>query len=258
YYLSLAEAAEEQLRGPEQAAWLERLDRELLNLRAAFEFSVASSQLSVPGPNLPQLTTDNWQLATAVRLAGALWRFWSTRGHAREGLEALRGALARATSEHPSLGRSAWRAKALTGAGALAHDLGDYAAARAYHEESLGLYQLLEDPTGKAGSANNLGNLAFDQGDHERAGELYRQALALYEEAGETSGAARVLSNLGALAQEQGELEQAARLLEQSLRRRRTLDDPFGLAISLENVGNLEGERGNAARAVQLYEEALA
>src|SRR5262249_48126539 len=124
YYLAFAESARDELRGPQQAAWLARLDAELPNLRAALEWGLGA-QTSPPRPlsvgGEGESCSDGGEVA--LRFAGALWRFWSTRGYAREGLAALRAALARVPAEDPELGRSAWRAEAVSGAGALAHDL---------------------------------------------------------------------------------------------------------------------------------------
>src|SRR5262245_19100971 len=96
----------------------------------------------------------------ALRLVGALWRFWSTRGYGREGREALAQVLERVPTAHPELGGSPWRARALTGAGVLAHDQGDYAAAAQLHEESLALLQALGVGAGQASALSNLGNVA--------------------------------------------------------------------------------------------------
>jgi predicted ATPase/DNA-binding SARP family transcriptional activator/class 3 adenylate cyclase len=290
YYLALAEAARDELRGPQQAAWLARLDLELPNLRAALEHSIADCGLRIAdwgmrgvesqaateartgsdlddspakaaaacGGGSSQSAIPNPQSAIPLRLAGALWRFWSTRGYSREGLEALRDVLGRVPPDHPSLGRSAWRAEALNGAGALAHDLGDYAGARQFHEESLALWGELGDPVGQASALNNLGNLAFSQGEGDAASDWYEEALRLYRAAGDLAGTAPVLSNLGALARERGDTGSAAQLVAESLELRRALGDQFGLAVSLENLGHLERERGNAARAAEHHTEALA
>ncbi len=257
YYLVLAEAASEELRGPQQSAWLARLDLELPNLRAALEWTSrqagAHHGLPTAGPTCGVCP----RLPTGLRLAAALWRFWSTRGYSREGLAALRAALARLGPDHPELGRSVWRAEALNGAGALAQDLGDYGAARGFHEESLALWRELGDPVGEASALNNLGNLAFSGGESDAAGPWYEEALRLYRAAGDDAGTARVLSNLGALERERGNPARAAQLIGESLELRRALGDQFGLAVSLENLGHLERERGRPTGAAEHHAEAL-
>ena len=76
HYLALAESAEKALIGPDQRTWLDRLERELGNLRAALEWFIQASQAS-----------------NALRLAAALWFFWDMRGHLREGQRWLETAL---------------------------------------------------------------------------------------------------------------------------------------------------------------------
>ena len=74
----------------------------------------------------------------SLRLAGALWRFWAGHGHLSEGRRWLAVALAQGAPE-----RTAARALALSGAGNLAHQQGEYAAARAYHQEALAIRRAL-------------------------------------------------------------------------------------------------------------------
>ena len=91
YYLALAEAAAPQLMAPDQSQWLDRLDAELGNLRAAIAFSLAQPD---PEPGL--------------RLAASLRVYWSARGHAAEGADVLRALLdapaAQAGDADPRLG----------------------------------------------------------------------------------------------------------------------------------------------------------
>ena len=110
YYLALVEAAEPALTGPEQATWLDRLETEHDNLRAALRWAEESGETGI-----------------GLRLAGALCQFWLGRSYLSEGRERLTRLLLLAGA---FAGTTA-RAKALTGAGHLAHNLGDYAAARA-------------------------------------------------------------------------------------------------------------------------------
>src|SRR5947207_760093 len=68
HFLALAEEAEPNLTGEQRAEWLDRLEREHDNLRAALRSSIGAGDAP-----------------TALRLSGALWRFWHFRGHLSEG-----------------------------------------------------------------------------------------------------------------------------------------------------------------------------
>src|SRR5439155_1274260 len=116
-YVALTETAEPELTGPNQGAWLERLDEENDNIRAAIGWSLASGEVE-----------------SALRMAGALVRFWSTRGHMTEGRRWLAEALAASGSVSPAV-----RAKALFAAGYAALGQGDYVDAKSLFEESLTL-----------------------------------------------------------------------------------------------------------------------
>src|SRR5262249_8926176 len=133
-YLALAEEAEPQLKGAEQANWLRRLEMEHDKLRAALAWREAEGQGK----------------EGRLRLGGALYPFWDMRGNYNEGRAYLRRALER--EEAPV---TVARAKALNGAGYLANRQGDYASARAFSEESLAIQRALGD---KAGIANSLNN----------------------------------------------------------------------------------------------------
>jgi len=126
YYLALAEAAEPQVRGREQATWLARLSVEHDNLRAALAWARARDA----GDTGASSRDTRERAEIGLRLAGALWRFWRARGYLREGRAWLDAALARtaarddgatATSSAPhapkySRGRACWHAtRATTG-----------------------------------------------------------------------------------------------------------------------------------------------
>ena len=150
---------------------------------------------------------------TALRLAGALWRFWYTRGYLSEGRRWLDQALAMVENGLPVLHAEAAasqpddaqmqktsmavRAKALTGAGGLAYAQGDYAPAQTCYEASLALFRELGDRRGVASSTNVLGVLAEILEDSTRANSLYQEALALFRELGDRVNVARILNNLG-------------------------------------------------------------
>jgi predicted ATPase/DNA-binding CsgD family transcriptional regulator len=235
YYLALAEAAEPRLVGAEQAGWLHRLAQEYGNLLAVVRWSV-----------------DGGSSETALRLAGALWRFWSTRGHLGEG----RAWLARAL-DLPS-GPAAARAKALTAAGTLAYQQGDYAAAGAHYEAGLALKRDLGDLRGVASSLNGLGNVAALRGEYALARAHFEESLELRRRLDDRWGVAAALHNLGYVGHQEGDLDDARRYYEASLTAEQELGNRHGVALSLSNLGLVVAEGGDAVRARALLEESLA
>ncbi len=130
YYLALAEDTEPELAGPRQAVWLERLEREHDNLRAAMQWSLE------PGE-------DGHRREMALRLGGALQRFWIVRGHWSEGRNFLERALAESKEVAASV-----QVKALITAANLAHVQADNDRAEALAEKSWALCKELGDTRG--------------------------------------------------------------------------------------------------------------
>jgi len=237
YYLALVETAEPELMGPEQATWLDRLEAEHDNLRAALRWAEGSGETEV-----------------GLRLAGALCQFWLRRSYLREGRERLARLLLLAGA---SAGTAA-RAKALTGAGHLAHNLGDYAAAHTWFEESLAIWRELGDKAGIAASLNNLGWVVLQRGDHAAARALSEEGLAIWREFGDKAGIATSLNNLGFVAHYQGDYAAVHSLQQEGLALRRELGDKRGIANALVNLGWTVHRQGDYRRATVLLEEALA
>ena len=236
-FLALAEEAEPRLLGAEQAEWLRRLEVEHENLRAALDWSLRASGSR-----------------EGLRICGALQRFWSMRGHFSEGREWYLRTLEKAGSDEPT----PERAKALNGAGVLACNQADYAAARKLHEEALDIRRQSGDRRGAAASLGNLGNVAADQCEFASARALYGESLTIMRELNDRRGMAASLLNLGNVACEQREFASAKALYEEFLVIMRDLRDRGGIASSLHNLGSVAYEQGDLASARTLQEESLA
>lgn len=236
-FAELVATAEPEILGPEQATWVNCLEQEHDNLRAALDW--ARSEPS--------------GVAAGVGLAGALWRFWWIRGHLSEGRGWLEQLLAMGGDAPADA-----RAKALNGAGNLAYAQGDYARARTMHEQCLALGRELGDARGVANSLNNLAVVAQALGDYPRAAEFHEQSLEQRRELGDKRGIAMSLNNLGAIAQRRGDYPRAAEFHEESLALRRELGDKRGIALSLNNLGTVALDQGDHAHAAMLLEESLA
>jgi non-specific serine/threonine protein kinase len=236
WFLALAEQAEQALQGAEQAAWLDRLEMEHDNLRAALAWCQAEDE----------------GIEAGLRLGAALRRFWYVRGYLSEGREWLEKALSRRSRAPAAL-----QAKALNEAGILTGAQSDYAAARRFHEESLEIRRTLNDRRGVAASLNNLGLVSREQGDTARARSYYEESLKTYRELGDAARTAIVLLNLGVVATEQGDDTAAQQLLEEALDIERTLGDQWLIAVALHNLGEVAHKQNDDLTAQQLFRESL-
>ncbi len=187
YYLALAEQAEPELQGPQQVAWLERLEREHDNLRAAMQWS---SERGEVGQNMEM----------ALRLGGALRQFWRIRGHFSEGRTFLERALAGSGGVAGPA-----RAKALLAAADVALNQGDFDRGETLCKESLVLCRELEDRRGIAFSLRLLGWAVWNNGDPVTGRSLMEESLALRREVGHKYGVGESLFYLALLAGNQGE-----------------------------------------------------
>src|SRR5262249_29555224 len=154
----IAEEAVPKLTGEEQAEWLQRLEAEHENLRAALNWSLAEAESKA-----------------SLRLCVALRHFWELRGYVSEGQEWFERALGKQEGQR----NTEERARALNGVSTMARMQGDYAFARACSEESVTILREIRDRNSIAWSLANLGNMAYTQGDYTYARTCYDESLAL-------------------------------------------------------------------------------
>jgi predicted ATPase/DNA-binding SARP family transcriptional activator len=242
WFLHLVERAELAMKGPDQREWLDRLETEHDNLRAALTWSL-----------------ENGEAPACLRLGGSLGRFWAVRGYLAEGRERLAQVLALARARHAEREPecSALWAKALRMAGVLARGQGDYGAARAFFEESLSIQRELDDKLGIAVSLNSLGSVTHAQGNYEAARSFYEESLSIRRGLGDGQGIADSLNNLGLVAQNQGDYEAARSLYEQSLAIKRELRDEGGIAALLNNLAEAAWYQGDYTSSRSLLEKSV-
>ncbi|MDQ3937704.1 MAG: hypothetical protein M3253_03380, partial [Chloroflexota bacterium] len=219
WFVALAEKAQPLLTGSEQRPWLDRLEQDHDNLRAALRWAIDAEKVDI-----------------GFRLAIALWRFWQIRGHIGEGRRWLAELLERATDAAPPL-----HAAGLSAAGSLAYWQQDMSSACDLYEASLVIRRALGDPHDLAEGLYDLGWALTVPGapttDQPRARELGRQALQLFREAGDKAGEAKATWLLAWNAQASGDNVKAVEQLAHSVELFRALDDPFGLAWALHLLG---------------------
>jgi tetratricopeptide (TPR) repeat protein len=255
FFLVLAEAAESRLRGPEDVEWLERLEQEHDNMRAALFW-----------------TLERGEVELGLRLAGALWRFWEARGHYSEGSRWLEEALAKANgasaaarvkvleaegwlvypsgavdkamtaaqeglklSKHAGLG-GAVEARFLRVLGWMAIIRGEYDRAKGLLEESLILSRKADDRWGIVDALLWLGN-SLDFLDRERAKELREEGIGLARESGYVLTLGRLLFSQGYMLILEGDYERGTRLSEEAVELLREHGYAGKLTYALDNLG---------------------
>jgi non-specific serine/threonine protein kinase len=237
YCLSLAEAAEPRLHGPEQVGWLTRLAAEINNFRAALAWGLSHAG------------------GVALRLASALHWLWYLHGHYGEGRRWLEEALALPEAS----ASSAARTRAIISAGVLALLQGDYPAARGYLEEGIALARRHEDREQLAIGLHHLSMATLMyQGDPTRARPFLDESLALFEATGNNWGRAMALSTLGILGTATLDFEAARAALEESLVLSQRLGDRWRLARVTHYLGEVARAEGSDATAQTRYDESLA
>ena len=236
-FIALAQQAQPYLFGPRRKEWLDRLEEDHDNFRAALEWAVA---------------TDNAQ--QAMSLSGSFWRFWQMRGHIHEGRARMARVLGMANShEFPQD-----RALALEAAGGLAYWQADMDVAQGFYDECLELTREVGD---KRAIANALYNDAFpmtvSRKTIPRAMELLTEALALFRELRDDGRIARTLWGIGNASFFDKDYAGAKPSLEEAQALSRKLDDRFNLAWSTHTLGLVAFNTNDFATAKKNFLEAL-
>jgi len=229
WFTRLAESLDEESRTGDQPASLARLDDDYPNLRAALDTARAGA-----GGEL------------LVRLATALWPFWSMRGYVAEGLRALEDALA---LEGPR------PARALLGLCTLRVLSGSDEGLLDDAHEALRAAEELGDPLTLAQAWILLGRIEGTLlGSMAQAEEAWRQALAYAEsgtlraERAESISWLMMSANFGPLGVEEG-IALCKRFHDEAV------DDPFVQANAWVDRAALEAMRGDFALARELLAE---
>ncbi len=272
FFMNLVEEVEPSLEHAEQQIWLDRLETEVDNLRAAIDWAAERQK------------TD-----ATLRLVGALQRFWFIRPHHNEGVERLRAILAQPDATKPTTARlkalntlffMLWpsgqvmeaqslfeeavalgtqlddrrnKALALLWLGVYETNKGEYRRARSDLEQSLEIWRELRDTTYTAWSFVFLGEVTVFENDSVRARALFEQSVPPLREAGDYPVLAIPLRRLGQLALYEGDLHKAKALINESLKHNWTIGDYRGVGACLAALGALSMAQGDVARAAKLF-----
>jgi predicted ATPase/class 3 adenylate cyclase/DNA-binding CsgD family transcriptional regulator len=229
HYLALVQTAGQHLRGPDEAAWLDRLEVEFDNIRAALAFSLADPDSAEPG----------------LRLAVGLRWFCQLRGHSGEVLEALDALLDRPDARLPTR----TRAQALTASSHLLNHFGDDSTIPALAGEAIKIGRDLGDAAVTADALSQMCWFMLERGDLPAALAQIDEAVELARTTGDPRLMADLLGRRAAFKGEAGDLDAALADNEEGLTLSRAAGDSYRLAITLANIGVYElaaGELGPA------------
>ncbi len=239
-FCALAEKAAPNLFGGDQKMWLDRLELDHDNFRAALDWCVAQKDAR-----------------RAMGLAFSFWRFWQMRGHLHEGRARLASILAMSASGPD-------RARALEAAGGIAYWQGDMPAAQAFYDECLDLRRAGDD---RRELANAIYNAAFpslvERRDMPRSQVLLEEALPLYRELGDDTGISGCQWALGNLLYYRASFGEAIRALDEAIDLFRKTNNRFGLgwalhtrALSSLRTEDVAGAHGYVHEALELFSRA--
>jgi predicted ATPase/DNA-binding CsgD family transcriptional regulator len=234
YFVGLAEVAAEALREPGKAAWLDRLDADFGNLRAAFAAAMDSSDVEV-----------------AARQTFALCTFWWHRGHLSE----VRGWLERIVAQVERLPprRRCW---ILVNAARMALVQGDHDQASQHLAVAVALAREIGDDTSLVEVLSGMVKIALLQGDTDRAESLATEALSAQAALGmPPDGTLPTL--LGMVAHRRGQVSRAVGLLREALAQQRAGGNREWIADTLNYLGDAECDLGEYGSALGRYTEAL-
>lgn len=272
YYVDAVEAIAPQQACADQAHWLDYVEREHDNIRESLRWALDTSRIDL-----------------ALRLSGAIWRFWLIRGHIHEGYHWLEQVLRRSDTEPWAV-----RAEAHYGAGMLALLRHDFSQALAHYSIYMALQQEGAQSEGIARAYTQLGSVAYWQGDFKTALSILQQNVTLFCRSEQIDGKAEALQILALtlLAQQEHEVmtqwnaynhdehhhlahrgagpgywadlfismtvdEQIVAHLEQSLALYQQTEQTHGLAQSLSSLARVSLRKGAVVQAVEYLQPSI-
>ena len=237
FYLALTLAAAPKIAGgPDQKQWLDRLETEHDNLRAALDWAQESGEAEL-----------------GLRLAVTTYRSFGTRGYSAEGRDRITALLRLPEAAGPT----ALRAEAFCAAGRMAGRKGEHGPGRALCEEGVAMWRCLADRRGLAAAVRDLGAVAGEQGDLPAGCRFEEESLILFEALGDRREIAVGLNGLGLTLVCCAEYDRARQLLERSLSLNRESGSVLGIAANLNNLGLCALRQGCLEEATSLFSESL-
>jgi len=239
-FLELVETAAPHLTAPDRGRWLDRLDVELENVRAALEHLIATGDAE-----------------GAWRFVAAAWRFWQIRGHMVEEIARVDAALAL-----PAPGADAeLRLRAVSALGSLWWWMGDHDASAVAYREVLDARRAQGDDAGIAAALYDYG-FPRQFADPAEAMAAFEEARDRFARLGDTGGEARAWWGIANAAWVGGHPERSRVAARRAAEHFRAAGLPFDLAWALFTIGTVaiklqafDEAHGSLVDALSLFAE---
>jgi predicted ATPase/transcriptional regulator with XRE-family HTH domain len=235
YYLALAEEAEPHIKGHEQVAWLDRLEAENDNLRAAIGRSLEAGEAQ-----------------TAARFGWALGMYWVMRARREEGRLLMEQTLAQGSNLSART-----RARALFALALCVNGSREDQRLMAISEESAALFRREGDRHGEAYALLVLSFAALQLGELDRAERVLEESLDGFREHGDEWGSAHSLNHLAVASLRRGDYPRAARYGEEARAVTRRSGDRLGANVALHLLAQAAWASDEPGRAARYFREAL-
>lgn len=233
FFTDMAKEAEIELEGPDQVAWMTRLELEQDNIIAALQWGLQHKAHDAP------------------LLGIALGRYWDYRGSFAEGVNWFQQIL-----KAPSLSDKA-RAKALLWKAFMDSRVGEFDSVEENLKKSLALYEKLGDQNGVAQVYRIYGDLSAEQGDFITAQERYGKSLNICRDIGDQHNLFRALLGCCRTDYHQLEFDTAKQFVEEAIDIMKDLGQPIELAKALNALGSVATKQEDYEAAAKAFEQAL-
>ncbi len=245
YYAAFLQEREKQLKGAKQKEALAEIAREIENIRACWRWAISRQKIK--------------QIKKSLE---SLWYFYAMYSWFQEGAEAFEEAVEKlqaADQEKSGKKNIALIGQILAEQGWFLLRQGLYEEAKNLLQQSVAIFERLNDHKNMAAPLHYLGILAGEVGEAEESKELLEKALSIYRKANNQWGIAWSLSNLAYRASELDKEQQleAKQLLQESLAIYKTIGNKQGIAVALNNLGYLAYRQEDYPTAKELLEESL-
>lgn len=282
YFADFCTSISKELWRSDQVKWMDRLEEEHDNLRAALEWSMYEG-------------CGEDHVVAGMQIATSIFVFWLVRGYWSEGLQWMLKIY-----EIPSIDKITENVKSrlIYSIGFLTKEIGDIHSAKDYFEEALDLarknddkhsqayallglgearmiersikeangyvdeclklFRIIDDKVGIAIALSRKGAIAMDNKGYEKAKDFYLENLSICREIGHILGIAGTLAALGRIENYSGGQKELGRqYLEESLEIFRKSRDKSGIAGALSDIGYADLYEENLESSRKKYEEVL-